>query len=323
MSAINFDTKNAIVNMASFLYSLQIVEGEMEEMTTEVKGIILAILSAVLYGSLPIIGLHITATGLSIEAMLFFRFMLSFILLACLFPSSVFSINKTMLVQFFFAILGYVVSSFLYFKSTEYIDTGLAMTVFFIYPMILALINYVILKETLPLSQKLGMLFAFIALLFLTDFKFHYKGDMFFGFMLGIVGGAGYAVYVFLTRATGLKAITLTAWVCLGAALFFAVQSLATNTLSAPPLTVVWYMIALPIICTVLPIIFFIEAVNLIGTIKTSLISILEPATTLAFGMIFLAEQITWIQSIGLVFMVISLFVMEGVDLLKNKRVET
>ena len=224
--------------------------------------------------------------------------------------------------QISLAVLGYVVSSFLYFKSAECIGTGLAMTVYFIYPMILALMNYVILKETLPLSQKLGMLFAFIALLFLTDFKFHYQGDMFIGFMLGIVGGVGYAAYVFLTRSAGLKPITLTAWVCFGSALFFAVQSLATNTLAAPPLSVVWYVAALPIVCTVLPIIFFIQAVNLIGTIKTSLLSILEPATTLAFGIIFLGEQITWIQAIGLVCMVISLFVMEGVDLLKNKREE-
>ncbi|MDP4724893.1 MAG: DMT family transporter [Alphaproteobacteria bacterium] len=291
-------------------------------MTTEVKGIILAVLSAILYGSLPIIGLQITATGLSIEAMLFLRFLLSFVLLACLFPSSVFSVNKMMFKQISLAVLGYVVSSFLYFKSAECIGTGLAMTVYFIYPMILALMNYVILKETLPLSQKLGMLFAFIALLFLTDFKFHYQGDMFIGFMLGIVGGVGYAAYVFLTRSAGLKPITLTAWVCFGSALFFAVQSLATNTLAAPPLSVVWYVAALPIVCTVLPIIFFIQAVNLIGTIKTSLLSILEPATTLAFGIIFLGEQITWIQAIGLVCMVISLFVMEGVDLLKNKREE-
>jgi drug/metabolite transporter (DMT)-like permease len=291
-------------------------------MTTEVKGIMLAVLSAILYGSLPIIGLHITGTGLSIEAMLFLRFILSFILLACLFPSSVFSFDKSLFKQFLFAVLGYVVSSFFYFKSAEYIDTGLAMTVFFIYPMILALMNYVILKETLPLSQKIGMIFAFIALLFLTDFKFHYQGDMFIGFMLGIVGGTGYALYVFLTRSTGLKPITLTAWVCFGAGLFFAVQSFATNTLAMPPLSAVWYVVALPIVCTVLPIMFFIQAVNLIGTIKTSLISILEPATTLAFGMLFLAEQITWIQAIGLLFMVISLFVMEGVDLLKNKRAE-
>jgi drug/metabolite transporter (DMT)-like permease len=292
-------------------------------MTTKVKGIILAVLSAVLYGSLPIIGLHITATGLSIEAMLFWRFILSFVLLACLFPSSVFALNKTMLGQFAFAVLGYVISSLFYFKSAEYIDTGLAMTVFFIYPMILAFMNYIVLKETLPLSQKLGMLFAFVALLFLTDFKFHYKGDVFIGFMLGIIGGAGYALYVFLTRSTGLKAITLTAWVCLGAGFFFAVQSLSSNTFSVPPLNVIWHLAALPIVCTVLPIIFFIKAVNLIGTIKTSLISILEPATTLTLGMIFLSEQITWIQGIGLVFMLISLLVMEGVDLLKFKSIKS
>lgn len=288
-------------------------------MTTEVKGLILAVLSAVLYGSLPIIGLKITATGLSIEAMLFFRFILSFILLACLFPSAVFSVNKKMFKQFCFAVLGYVVSSFFYFKSAEYIDTGLAMTVFFIYPMILALINYVLLRETLPMSQKLGMVFAFIALLFLTDFKFHYQGNMFIGFMLGIIGGTGYALYVFLTRSTGLPPITVTAWVCFGAALFFAVQSLMTKTLAAPPLSVVWYVAALPIICTVLPIIFFIQAASLIGTIKTSLISILEPATTLALGMFFLSEQITCVQAIGLAFMVISLFVMEGMDLFRNR----
>lgn len=290
-------------------------------MTTEAKGITLAILSAVLYGSLPIIGLQITAIGLSIESMLFWRFSLSFLLLACLFPKSVFAVNKLVLWSFFLAIIGYVVSSFFYFKCAEYIGTGLAMTVFFIYPMILALLNYVLLKETLPTSQKLGMLFAFAALLFLTDFKFHYQGDVFIGFVLGIVGGAGYAVYVFLTRATGLKAITLTAWVCLGSAVFFGIHSVSNNTFLMPPMNLGLELIALAVVGTVLPIVFFIKAVNLIGTIKTSLISILEPATTLAFGMIFLAEQISWLQASGLFLMIISLCIMEGAGLLKKTRI--
>ncbi|MDP3371551.1 MAG: DMT family transporter [Candidatus Paracaedibacteraceae bacterium] len=288
-------------------------------MTTEFKGITLAVLSAILYGSLPIIGLQITATGLSIESMLFWRFLLSFLLLACFFPKSVFVVNKLMLWNFLFAVTGYVISSFFYFKCAEYIGTGLAMTVFFVYPMILALLNYVLLKETLPFSQKLGMLFAFSALLFLTDFKFHYQGDVFMGFVLGIIGGAGYAVYVFLTRATGLKAITLTAWVCLGSATFFGVHSITNHTFVLPPLSLSLELAELAIIGTVLPIIFFIKAVNLIGTIKTSLVSILEPATTLTFGMLFLAEQITWVQSTGLLLMIVSLFILEGPGLFKKK----
>jgi drug/metabolite transporter (DMT)-like permease len=288
-------------------------------MTTELKGLTLAIISAVLYGSLPLFGLQITDAGLSNEAMLFWRFFSSFLLLAVLFPSSVFLLKQTAITGFLLAVFGYVISSFFFFECTGYIGTGIAMTVFFIYPIFLALMNYFILKETLPTPQKIGMALAFCALLFLTDFKFDIKGDVFIGFAYGIFGGMGYALYIFCTRSTGLKAITLTAWVCLGAAVFFAVHSVFNNAFVFPPMRAGLSLAAISILCTILPIIFFIKAVNLIGSIKASLVSILEPATTISLGMIFLGERITWCQGVGLVFMIVSLIAIECNHLFRRR----
>jgi drug/metabolite transporter (DMT)-like permease len=282
-------------------------------MSSEIKGLFLAVLSAALYGTLPILGKQLTTLGLTTEAMLFWRFSAAFIMLAVCFPKLVFMIQETSKRSFTMAIIGFILSAFFYFECAEYLGTGIAMCVFFIYPMILALFNFIFLKEKLPLLQKFGMALALLALVFLSNFEFHYQGNVFIGFMFGLIGGIGYALFIFCTKSTGLQPITLTSWVCFGAACFFGLHSLWTGSMQLlPEASALFWLGLVALVGTLLPIIFLIKAITLIGNVKASLLSIIEPATTIALGMVFLGEQITWVQSIGLVCIVASLITIEG-----------
>lgn len=252
------------------------------------------------------------ALGLSTENMLYWRFLVSFALLSVFYPKIVFCFKRMPLVQMGLAVLGFVVSAFFYFECSNLIGTGLAMTVFFIYPMVLALLNFIFLKETVPMPQKIGMVLAFIALVFLTDFDFNWQGSLFWGFILGMFAGSGYALYIFLTKTTHLHPIALTAWICAGAALFFGVHSFSTESLITVPMTGWFDVVLLAIVCTLIPIVLFIKAVHLIGNIKASLLSIVEPATTILLGMLYFNESFSFVQCIGLFFMCLSIFVIES-----------
>jgi drug/metabolite transporter (DMT)-like permease len=72
------------------------------------------------------------------------------------------------------------------------------------------------------------------------------------------------------------------------------------------------------VFCTLIPIIFFIKAVNYIGGIKASLLTIVEPATTIALGIIFLGEHLSFYQCIGLILMAISIIVIESFSACKR-----
>ncbi len=281
-------------------------------MNTELKGFIYAVLSAVTYSALGLFGQRIMDLGISNECMLLWRFVFSFLILAIFFPKRIWVRFRVKPSHAIVVVLSFVASAYFYFESTKRLGTGLAMTVFFIYPMLLAVLNRFILKEHLPQLQKIGMLLTFIAILFLSDFDFTPQGNIGQGFIFGLLGGLGYAIYIFGTRAVAMDSFALTAWVCLGSAFFFFVQSTLLGTLRFVPMQGLFDLFCITVLCTIIPMLLFIKAVHLIGSVKTSLLSIAEPPSTILLGMYFLNEIFSSCQIIGFVFMVASMLVIES-----------
>ena len=55
------------------------------------------------------------------------------------------------------------------------------------------------------------------------------------------------------------------------------------------------------IICTALPILFFLESLKYISSEKASMLTVLEPIFVVIFGVILMHEPITFIQIIGII----------------------
>lgn len=287
-------------------------------MTLHLKGIIYAVISAIAYGFLALFGKHITGLGVSNETMLCWRFLISFIVLACLFPKHVFIHLKIDPIRAFFAIIGFIASAYFYFLCADCIGSGLAMAIFFIYPVVLAIFNFIFLKENIYLSQKIGMILSLIALLFLSDFSIKPGSSMALGLIYGALGGVGYALYVFMTKNMAPHPFTLTAWVCFCAGIFFLGQAYITQTFVILPKSAWIDLVCLVVFCTLTPIILFLKAVEYIGGIKASLLSIVEPATTTVLGIIFLGEHLTYLQCFGLLLMAVAIIVIEAFSLCKR-----
>lgn len=278
-------------------------------MSREIKGFIYAILSAVTYGIVALFGKRITALGYSNETMLFWRFLISFGLLSLLMPRSVIAISSLKVKEGLLALLGFIISAYCFFESIRYIGTGLAMTIFFIYPAILAVLNLFLNKETLPLNQKIAMLLGFFSITLLSDFDI--KGDLLYGLLYGITGGAGYALYTFYSRLTRLSAVTLTAWVCLFTSLCFLSVSFYTQTFKFINIAVIPDLTGMILISTLMSMLLFLKAIEYIGSIKASLLTIADPATTILLGVVLLNERFNHTQLIGLGFMAASMIFLQ------------
>jgi drug/metabolite transporter (DMT)-like permease len=147
----------------------------------------------------------------------------------------------------------------------------------------------------------------------LTNFQISLNDYFILGFGYGFISALGYAVYIYLTRQMTLPTITLTAWICAGSCAFFLVYALQQGTFAYPKPMIALELSALAVVCTLLPIILFIKATHLIGSIKASLAAVFEPATTMLLGVFFLHEEITHYQYLGFAFMILSLLIVEGI----------
>ena len=115
------------------------------------KGIICGILSAICYGMNPLGALNLYQEGMSTTSVLFYRFGFAVIILACIMIAKriSFKVNKKQVLVL--ASLGvlFAISSLSLFMSFLYMPAGVASTLLFTHPIMVALIMavFIVLKD--------------------------------------------------------------------------------------------------------------------------------------------------------------------------------
>ncbi len=134
----------------------------------ETRATLLVALSATLYGCLGFFGTKLIELHFTISAMLFWRFfiatlwMLPFVLKKTAHvPSSNFD-KRQLCIPFILGGLCYAGNSAFYFAASHYTGTGLAMVIFFTYPMFVVLLAWLI--DKYPISKHMAIALISIAL---------------------------------------------------------------------------------------------------------------------------------------------------------------
>lgn len=126
------------------------------------KGVICGILAAVCYGTNPFGALPLYEEGVNTSSVLFYRFTMAVVILGVmlLVQRKSFSINsKELKVLLLLGVL-FSASCITYYESFQVIDAGIASTILFVYPIIVALLMSLFFKERLKVSTMLAILFA-------------------------------------------------------------------------------------------------------------------------------------------------------------------
>lgn len=288
-------------------------------MDKQMKGTILVALSGVLYGTIGYFGTNLFQAGLSVTDLLFWRFLSSvfWLLLASrsLGVGRSFSAHqyKTLALFFVLGAICYGGGTVLYFQSSFLIGTGLAMVLFFTYPLLV--VAYSALKEGhWPNSVTwLSLLLIIVGCVMIGS------GDLgqvnWTGIILAVISGMGYGIYILASknRAGVISPLLATFTVCLGNVVALGGYILLAGQAFYWPENsfIIWNIALFGLIGTVLPVLLLLEGVKLISATKTAIISVLEPVTVLLVGVLLLGEPVSWIQAIGAVVILSSALVIQ------------
>lgn len=270
-------------------------------MTLRNYGAFYAALSGLFFGLLGYFGLSLINADISVFTMLFWRFLVSaafiFILLIPQLKSLKISVNEIVKITLIGAVF-YGGCSVFYFIAAQYIGSGLAMVIFFTYPSIVMLINFLFYRLEVSKIYYFALIIIFIGMLFLVnggEFKFN-----FFGFVLSVLSAILYALYIIFSKNSRIGPLVSTFWISIGCTITSFISALIDHSFVFPIDRNSWFnILGIGIICTSLPIIFLLKGLKTISALQASLLSVLEPIFVVIFGIILLGEQINYMQLIG------------------------
>lgn len=269
----------------------------------ERRGEYFAVLSGFFFGLIGYFGIQILDENFSIANMLCWRFLVSTCFIACLlfpqrhlFKKNTLEIKKTLL----YGALFYSIMSILYFMSSQYVGTGLAMVVFFTYPSMVLLLNRFLYGTPITKTYYFASAVILIGMVFLVDIK-EFTFDL-LGIGLGILSALFYAFYIVFTKKNPSPPMVSTLLVSVGCTVFCGIFAVFTHSFALPnTASLALNLISLGVLCTALPILFLLQSLKYISSEKASILAVLEPVFVVIFGVVLLGEQIGISHILGIV----------------------
>ncbi|OCL87862.1 putative DMT superfamily transporter inner membrane protein [Aliarcobacter thereius] len=266
-------------------------------MNLQTKGIVLAVVSAIFYGTNPLGALILFQEGLNVTSVVFYRFLFAVIFLALfmkLFKKSFYvSIQQLSILAFLGILFG--ISAICLFSSFLYMDAGLASTILFVYPIFVAILMAIFFKEKSSIVVVLSIILSFAGVSLLFDSNS--ANISFFGLSLVLISSLCYAIYiVVINRYLKISSFKTTLYSMLFCTLTIFIYSFSKESSNIMPLinfNMWFYSIFLALIPTIFSLIFLVKAIELIGSTSASILGALEPLTAVFIGVFIFGESLT------------------------------
>lgn len=277
-------------------------------MNRKLTGYLLGTVAAATYGMNPLFTLPLYAGGMDADSVLFFRYLLAIPILAVMLRvrGRGFALGRGDVAAVAAAGIIFAMSSLLLFLSYNYMAAGIASTLLFVYPLMVAVIMAVLFHERLRAATVLCLAMA------LGGIGLLYKGTD--GATLSPLGtgmvmasSLAYAVYIVAVNRSRLKSIPtlkLTFYVLVFGWLLFAVRSALGDGIQVPPPSqpLLWLnLVALALLPTAVSLICTTAAIQAIGSTPTAILGAMEPVTAIIFGITVFGERLTPRDVAGLV----------------------
>jgi drug/metabolite transporter (DMT)-like permease len=273
-------------------------------------GYMYTIVSAIIFGLMPLGAKIIYRNGSNSITLAFHRFLFStpfLYFLAKRKSGESLKVGKDQLRKLVILSVGYISTPMLLLSSYNFISSGTATTIHFIYPVLVLLGCAIFYKEKINFIRGLS---CFLCIL--GSLTFYTSGDSFvaLGFIISFTSGITYAFYVIYFAKSdfkGLEAFTIAFYLSLIGSIELFLISIVTDTLTFSLTGFGWILsIFLAITTSAIGTILFQKGTILIGPQKASLLSTFEPLTSVVMGAIVLNEKLGLSSLIGIIFILIS-----------------
>ncbi len=301
--------------------SVTLKKYEKKKKRIRINGIFYAIISSASFGFSPIFSLSLIATGLSNFDVLSYRWATAAIVLMLY----AFCKKKSLKLSSFdeqwkvvlLSILRSITSVTLLIGYAN-IASGIASTINFMYPVVVALCMMLFFGEQKSPVNFISILMSIFGVYLLAsgDGLKVENGNTALGLTCSIISALSFAAYYLLmkiTRADKIEVVKFTTWIMMLSAVFFVICAFVFNG----KLTIVtdgrqWLNIAgLGLWSTMVSNFTGVKAVRRIGPTLTSILGALQPLTAVILGVVFLDEHlgITTITGITIILVTVSLIV--------------
>lgn len=276
------------------------------------KGFFLAALAAAAYGTNPLFALNLYSSGMNANSVLIFRYLLGLPLLAAMLLLRGHSLALSRKEVVPVAVLGSLMafSSLGLFESYNYMNSGIASTLLFVYPIMVAMLMVFFFHERFKTSTGVCLAVMAAGLLLLL----RNEGGLSLsitGFLLVMLSSLTYALYIVMVNVSktvkSIPTLKLLFYVLLfGSAVFLFAISLG-NPLVLPGRWTDWgNLIALAIIPTVISLACTTKAIQIVGPTTTAIFGALEPVTAVILSVVALGQSISGREIVGAALIVIA-----------------
>ena len=265
------------------------------------------ILAGVSYGTNPLFGKALMESGVPVMVMLFFRYGMAAVILALwmVFRKESFRAERRGLGLLVLLGLLFAGSSITLFCSYEYIPSGLATTLVYLYPVFVALIM-VFLRFYPSWQTWLSILATFGGILLLSAPSENVQIRI-PGVLLAVGAALCYSFYlVIVNRSKRIRKVsehTLTLYsLVTGTVLFLVIRTCQGGSmLEGVDSAADWgNLIGLAIVPTMISMLTLAVSTRYIGPTKTAVLGVFEPLTAILIGTILYGEPMTGKMAVGI-----------------------
>ncbi len=276
-------------------------------MGSTVKGYLCGIIAAVCYGTNPLGVLLLYREGINSNSAVFYRYILAMLILGgmMLVQRKSFAINRKELGIVIMLGLLFSASSLTLFLSFNYMDAGIASTMLFVYPVLVAVLMIIFFNERPSVVTALSICMALCGILLL------YHGEngttlSFAGVILVLLSSLTYAIYIITVNKSSLRmsSVKLTFYITLTGTIAIVLFSLFTpdNSLQWLSRPSMWlYALILALFPTVISLVMMTIAIHEVGSTPAAIMGALEPVTAVIIGITIFSEAFTERLAIGIV----------------------
>jgi drug/metabolite transporter (DMT)-like permease len=209
---------------------------------------------------------------------------------------------------------GYYLSSFLDFAGLQYISASLERLILYLNPTLVLLLSLLFYRQRVTLRQMLGMAISYAGVVVVFGHEITSQGShAALGALLVFSSATTYALYLvysgkIVQRLGSIRLVGLASTVaCLCCILQFVLLRPLTLEHVAPE--VMWLSLINATVCTVVPVLMVMMAIERIGASMTAQTGMIGPISTILMGVLILGEPFTFWLAVGTVLVLVGIYV--------------
>ena len=277
-----------------------------------ILGLIVGLLAAICYGFIPFFTLPIKQQGspdfLNDPTILFYRFGFASLLLGTimLIQRKSFKVTRGELVTLIYLAFISDGSALFLINGYNYMSSGVATTLHFMYPVVTAVIMMLFYNEARCFSTIFAVCMAVAGVaVFSWDPNGH--SDL-LGVIIVLISAVCYALYIIRvnrSRAATMESSKLVFYVMFIGALIFGAEALRQNNFTIIHTSTQWtHLLSLALVCTFVTNLSLVYSVKRIGSTMVAVLGALEPLTAVMIGCLVFGEPFTWQVIIGILLII-------------------